>query len=66
MVYLQIISQMKGKFFLTRDIEVGVEAGEEEELLRHAVRHGVSGADLVLERLCAGGQCIGDEEYRDY
>ena len=52
--------------FLTHDIEVGVEAGEEEELLRHAVRHGVSGADLVLERLCAGGQCIGDEEYRDY
>ena len=43
-------------------VNTDLEAGEEEELLRHAVRHGVQGADLVLDKLCSAGQCLGDQE----
>ena len=43
-------------------VHTDLEPGEEEDLLRHAVRHGVQGADLVLGKLCSAGQCLGEEE----
>ena len=43
-------------------VETDLEDGEEEDLLRQAARLGVAGADLVLERLCSGGQCLGEDD----
>ena len=43
-------------------IDTDLEEGEHEELLRHAVRHGVEGAEAVLDHICKSGECIGEDE----
>ena len=44
-------------------IDTDLEEGEEEELLRHAVKHGVEGSEAVLDHICRTGACLGDEDY---
>ena len=44
-------------------IDTGLEEGDHEELLRHAARHGVEGAEAVLDHVCRSGECLGDDEY---
>ena len=44
-------------------IETDIDEGEEEDLLRHAVRHGVEGSEAVLDHICRIGACLGDEDY---
>ena len=44
-------------------LDTGIENGDHEDLLRHAVQHGVEGAEAVLDHLCRSGECLGDENY---
>ena len=43
-------------------LDTGLEEGEHEDLLRHALRGGVEGAEAVLDHVCRSGQCLGDDE----
>ena len=44
-------------------LDTGIEDGDHEDLLRHAVNHGVEGAEAVLDHLCRTGECLGDDDY---
>lgn len=43
--------------------DTGLEEGEHEQLLRHALRHGVEAAEAALDHVCRQGDCLGDDDY---
>merc|ERR1712126_151803 len=44
-------------------IDTKIDDGEHEDLLRHAARHGVEGAQAVLDHICRSGECLGEDDY---